>query len=131
MRLSLGDMLIVFAGGGIGALLRWLTSGFIEEKTDSWLFPWGTLTVNLLGSFLLGFVMGAQVFHGVFSRPERLFIATGFAGAFTTFSTFMYESLRLLAESPKTAIANITVSLLLGLLAVYTGYVVAGVVYRG
>jgi CrcB protein len=87
--------------------------------------------VNSAGSFLLGFVMGASILHGAFTRDERLFLATGFAGAFTTFSTFMYESLMLVREaSARLAAANLAASIIAGLAMVYAGYVVAGLAYR-
>ena len=73
--------------------------------------------------------MGATIIHGVFSHAERLFVATGFAGGFTTFSTFMYESMRLLADDPYLGFADLFGSILLGLASVYLGYIAAGVVY--
>jgi len=86
--------------------------------------------VNIIGSFILGFVMGAYIVHGVFSHSQRMFLVTGFAGALTTFSTLMYESMRLLTRSYLDAFSNIVVSVILGLIIVYAGYVVAGLVYR-
>lgn len=130
MKASSLDLLVVFMGGGLGAIARWLLSAYVQEKTASPLLPWGTLTVNAAGSFLIGFVMGAYIIHGVFGHESRLFLATGFAGAFTTFSTFMYESLRLMAESSVDAAGYIAATLILGLVLVYAGYVVAGFVYR-
>ncbi|MCE4599939.1 MAG: fluoride efflux transporter CrcB [Desulfurococcales archaeon] len=130
MRVDLDGLLLVFTGGGLGALARWITSEWVQERVSGSLFPWGTLAVNVAGSFLLGFIMGAALLHGAFTRDERLFAATGFAGAFTTFSTFMYETLVLLGEvSPTLALANLAVSIIFGLTAAYVGYVVAGLVY--
>ncbi len=78
----------------------------------------------------MGFIMGASAYYGVFSRWERLLLATGFAGAFTTFSTFMYESLVLLREGPSFyGLINIVSSIVFGLLMVYLGLAAAGVVY--
>ena len=121
---SLTDVLIVATGGAIGAIARWLLSDYVQKHTGPF-FPWGTLTVNVLGSLLLGFVATAAL-HGFFSREQRLLLATGFAGAFTTFSTFSYETYMLLAEySSLYALANIALNLVLGLLAVYAGHVAA------
>ena len=125
----LEDYAAVMIGGALGAVARWRLSAFIDSRASS-LYPWGTLAVNLLGSFFLGFVMGASAYYGVFSRWERLLLATGFAGAFTTFSTFMYESFVLLSEGPSYyGLTNIVSSVVLGLAMVYAGLVAAGVVY--
>jgi CrcB protein len=124
------DTLLVFAGGGTGALFRWWLSSEVQNISKNFLFPYGTLTVNLIGSFILGFVMGATLLYGVFTRGQRLFLATGFAGAFTTFSTFEYETFRLIIDAPRLALLYSIVSILLGLLMVYLGYAVAGIVYK-
>jgi CrcB protein len=121
---SLTDTLIVATGGALGALARWLLSDYVQRHASPF-FPWGTLAVNVLGSLLLGFVATAAL-HGFVSREQRLLLATGFAGAFTTFSTFSYETYMLLAEySGAYALANILLNLGLGLLAVYLGHVAA------
>jgi len=123
------DIAVVFAGGGLGAVSRWFLSDLVQKWSRLLLFPTGTLAVNMVGSFLLGFIMGAAAIHGVFTSVERLFLATGFAGAFTTFSTFMYETMRLLVDDPYTGLANLFTSILLGLATVYLGYIAAGVLY--
>lgn len=121
---SLTDVLVVATGGALGALARWLLADYVQRHTSPF-FPWGTFTVNVLGSLLLGFVATAAL-HGFFSREQRLLLATGFAGAFTTFSTFSYETYMLLAEySSLYALANILLNLVFGLLAVYAGHVAA------
>ncbi|MEB3844399.1 MAG: fluoride efflux transporter CrcB [Desulfurococcales archaeon] len=125
---ALEDYAAVMIGGALGATARWKLAEAVQKHAGVF-YPWGTLTVNLLGSLLLGFIMGAAVNYGVFTRWERLLLATGFAGAFTTFSTFMYESLVLLVREPLYAAANIIVSILLGLVMVYIGTIMAGVVY--
>jgi CrcB protein len=130
---SLSDLLwdagVVALGGALGAIARWQLGRIIQGSHE---FPVGTLFVNLVGSLLLGFVMGAASLYGVFSRTQRLLIATGFAGAFTTFSTFMYESLMLLLEySAAEAALYIALSIGLGLTAVYLGYSAAAAVFRG
>jgi len=84
----------VAAGGALGALGRYLVAGFVQELSGV-SFPWGTVAVNLLGSFALGFVIQASLLGG-WSGEARLFVAVGFLGAFTTFSTFAFETLELL-----------------------------------
>jgi CrcB protein len=124
----LWDIALVALGGALGALARWSLASAVQNNYE---FPVGTLVVNILGSLLLGFVLGAASLYGVFTREQRLLIATGFAGAFTTFSTFMYESLMLLVEySVIDALLYIGLSISLGLAAVYLGYTLASMVYK-
>ncbi|WP_048191600.1 fluoride efflux transporter CrcB [Pyrolobus fumarii] len=127
-RDAITSIVIVLLGGGLGAVARWKLSMLVQEKCGC-MFPLGTLVVNVLGSFLLGFVLGAAKFYGVFTREQRLFLATGFAGGFTTFSTFSYETFTLLSEMPLYAALNIVANVLAGLAAVYLGMVAAGVLY--
>jgi len=85
--------LSVAAGGALGALSRYLVAGWIQQWFGAG-FPWGTVTVNLIGSYALGFVIQASIAGG-WSGGLRLLVAVGFLGAFTTFSTFAYEALEL------------------------------------
>ena len=90
------DALWVMLGGSIGALLRYLVAGAVQGAVGS-LFPWGTLAVNVVGSFLLGYFYEAALRSAV--PPEvRAFLAVGVLGSFTTFSTFSYETLAMLRE---------------------------------
>jgi CrcB protein len=109
-------MLLVALGAAVGAPLRYLTDRLIQSRAGSG-FPWGTLTVNLAGSLVLGFVLGLPV------SPDLVaLIGTGFCGALTTYSTFAYETLRL----PRLrAAANVLVSVLAGLGAAYLGLLLA------
>ncbi|WP_457629876.1 fluoride efflux transporter CrcB [Oceanithermus sp.] len=84
----------VALGGALGAVGRYLVSGWVQNLSGSF-FPWGTVSVNALGSFLLGFVLQAGISGGL-GAEYRLLLAVGFLGAFTTFSTFAYEALELL-----------------------------------
>jgi fluoride exporter len=88
------SVLLVFVGGAVGAVARYLTDRAIQARHDM-LFPWGTFTVNLTGSALLGVLVALSV-----SAPSWLLmlVGTGFCGAFTTFSTFTFETYRLLEE---------------------------------
>jgi CrcB protein len=82
--------------GAIGAPLRYLADGAIQDRTDG-AFPRGTFLVNVSGSLLLGFLTGLALYHA-FPDTPRIILGTGFCGAYTTFSTFGFETLRLLEE---------------------------------
>ena len=108
-------------GGSIGAILRYLISLF-SIKYMAWGFPVGTLTVNLLGSFFIGF---AFVFFGreQIALNFRIFLFMGIFGSFTTFSTYMFESMDMIRGGmAKIAFLYIAVSNILGLLLVYFGF---------
>ncbi len=89
--------LIVFAGGGVGAALRyWMTGGVYRVLGAG--FPYGTLLVNVLGSVLIGFCMTSFDERFVVQPALRLFLTIGVLGGFTTFSSFSYETIALLQE---------------------------------
>lgn len=115
-------ILLVFVGGMVGAPARYLLDRAVQRRHES-VFPWGTLTVNLIGCLVLGMLTGAAR-----SLPADLLIlaGTGVCGAFTTFSTFGYETTRLLEEgSLLEAGLNALASLFLGVLAAAGGYALA------
>lgn len=113
-------LLAIGLGGFIGALLRYWVSGWAYAHTQSD-FPLGTLVVNVAGSLILGLVMGLSE-HYIFHPHVRLFLTIGFLGAFTTFSTFSYETIMLLQISSfMKAFLNITLSILLGFPAAFLG----------
>lgn len=120
-------LVLVFVGGAVGAPLRYLTDLLIQSRHDS-VYPWGTFTVNVAGSALLGLLAGASQAAAL---PAWVFtlVGTGVCGALTTFSTFGYESVRLLEEgSVAEAALNAGLSLLVGLLVAVGGYALAGTV---
>ena len=113
-------LLLVAVGAAIGAPLRYLTDRAVQARHDS-VFPWGTLTVNVLGSLLLGLLTGLPA-----SPAVTAVLGTGFCGALTTYSTFSYETLRLAQEGARfDALANVVVSLVAGLGAASIGLVIA------
>jgi len=107
--------------GGLGCVARFLTSEWTYQLVGRSL-PFGTLAVNVVGSFLLGFLMTFGLRSTLLSADLRLALGVGFLGGFTTFSTFSYETVKLLEEgSIWQAGANILLNLLLCLLAVLLG----------
>ena len=114
-------LLIIGAGGFVGAIGRYTISGFVHRLTGS-TFPVGTLAVNVAGCFLLGALMQLVTTDGAFSPNMRLFLTIGLLGAFTTFSTFGYETLALIdAGDFLHAGLNILYNVVLGLAAVWLG----------
>ena len=114
-------VLLVLLGGAVGAPLRYLTDLAIQSRHDS-VFPWGTFGVNVIGSFVLGCVASA-VYAAAWPAWVLTLAGTGLCGALTTFSTFGYETVRLLEDgSTLTAVANCLASLLVGLVACAGGF---------
>jgi CrcB protein len=115
--------LLVVVGAVVGAPLRYLTDLLVQSRHGT-VFPWGTLTVNAAGSLILGLVAGAV--SGGAPAWLLTLAGAGFCGALTTFSTFGFETLRLLEEgSVLGAVLNVTVSLLIGFAACAGGWVLA------
>ncbi|REK90545.1 fluoride efflux transporter CrcB [Streptomyces inhibens] len=114
------NWVLVIAGAMVGAPLRYLTDRTVQRKHDS-VFPWGTLTVNVVGCLVLGLLTGAAT-AGAASSQFQLLIGTGLCGALTTYSTFSYETLRLAEEGARLyAVANVVASVVVGLGAAFAG----------
>ncbi|MET9350370.1 fluoride efflux transporter CrcB [Streptomyces termitum] len=114
------NWLLVALGAAVGAPLRYLTDRAVQSRHDS-VFPWGTFTVNVVGSFVLGLLTG------VTSAQAQLLLGTGLCGALTTYSTFSYETLKLYEGGARGyAVLNAGGSLAAGLAAVWLGTAVAG-----
>lgn len=114
------SFLLVFLGGGLGSLFRYLVYRFTAHWSLN--FPFATLSVNILGSFLLGVILGLTFRNVQLSNHIILFLTTGFCGGFTTFSTFAYENQALLRTGDYFNFAIYSFgSLLLGILAVILG----------
>jgi CrcB protein len=119
---------LVAAGAVVGAPLRYLTDRAVQARWGAD-FPWGTLAVNAAGSLVLGLVTGAVAARAA-SGQLQLLVGTGFCGALTTYSTFSYETLRLLESGTlRRAATNVAVSLVVGLAAVYAGAGLAGLLF--
>uniref|UniRef100_A0AAU3H4E4 Fluoride-specific ion channel FluC n=1 Tax=Streptomyces sp. NBC_01401 TaxID=2903854 RepID=A0AAU3H4E4_9ACTN len=118
------DFLLVALGGAVGAPLRHLTDRAVQARHDT-VFPWGTFSVNVVGSLILGVLTGAAL-SGTAGHTVQLLLGTGLCGALTTYSTFSYETLRLAESGARFfAAANVVVSIVAGLGAVFVGIALA------
>ena len=116
----------LLVAGAVGAPARYLLDGSVQDRTRG-AFPWGTFFVNVTGSLLLGIVTGAALYHA-FPATPRIWLGTGFCGAYTTFSTFTFETIRLLEEGAVAdAFGNAMASLVAGTAAAAAGLALAAV----
>lgn len=114
---------LAFAGA-LGTLLRFALTGFMQRVCGE-KFPWGTLTVNCLGCFLFGFVWSLAEERLIISGQTRFIILTGFMGAFTTFSTFAFETSEQLRDSEwLLAGANLAAHNIIGIVLLVLGIAV-------
>ena len=105
-------VLMIAFGAALGAPARYLTDRALQARHET-VFPWGTLTVNLVASLLLGFLAGAS---SSINTDMTVLVGTGFCGALSTYSPFSYETLRLLEDGARFyAAANVAVSLVAGI----------------
>lgn len=121
----MSEFLLISGGAVLGANARyWITNYFASQFGTS--FPAGTLLINITGSFLLGFIM-ALIANNVMSDPAyRLFLGTGFLGAYTTFSAFSYDTVALLERGDlAAALWNVVLSVGCSLLAAFAGIMAA------
>jgi CrcB protein len=118
------QLIAIGVGGAIGAVLRFVISGLAYNLLGQ-NFPWGTLVVNLVGCFVIGFL--SRLFEDMVISPNlRVLILVGGLGAFTTFSTYALENVNLLRDGQMgTALINITVSTVLGVIFVFLGIALA------
>jgi len=117
-------VIYLLSGGAIGTLLRYSVSG-LSHRMFSSIFPWGTLMVNLIGSFVIGLLWGISE-QTNFSPNIRAFIFIGILGGFTTFSSYSLETLNLFRDGEiKMGIINILANNILGLILVFAGFVLS------
>ena len=116
------DLLLVGLGSGLGGMCRYLVSQLLVTTQNG--FPWGTFTVNIVGSLLIGLLWGLSSRFPSLSPVLTLLFMVGFCGGFTTFSTFSREGLSLLQTQNYTLFLLYTLgSVVLGILAVMVGYI--------
>ena len=117
-------ILLVAVGSGLGGVLRYLVPGWIGAAKG---FPWATLTVNVVGSLLIGLLSGLLARHGGSSAEAiRCLSVVGFCGGFTTFSTFSNETFRLIESNQwLSAAVYVGLSVVAGLAAVFLGYLIS------
>ena len=119
------NLLLVAIGGAVGSVLRYLLSGINTS------FPWGTFAVNILGSLLIGLLVGL-VSKGVLSPEMKLLMVTGFCGGFTTFSTFANESFGMMKVGDVLQMAlYVGASIVIGILAVWGGMALSNLSIKG
>ncbi|RKE90825.1 fluoride efflux transporter CrcB [Ichthyenterobacterium magnum] len=114
------QLLLVFIGGGFGSVLRYLIGKYLNNPESG--IPYGTFAANILGSLLIGLILGLAAKNDTLTQNQTLLLATGFCGGFTTFSTFAYENHVLLKSGDFTSFAIYTIaSFVIGFLAVFFG----------
>lgn len=112
--------LLVFIGGGFGSVARYLIGKYLNNVENS--IPYGTFITNILGSLLIGIILGMAIKNDTLSSNQTLLLATGFCGGFTTFSTFAYENHELLKSGDIMSFAFYSIaSFAVGILAVFLG----------
>jgi CrcB protein len=124
-------LFLIGLGGATGSILRYLVSGFVQDIAKSAAFPYGTLAVNLVGCWIIGFLSHLVDTRGVLTAEARALVIVGFLGGFTTFSAFGNETMNLLRDGENgPALANVGAHLVLGLGAVWLGRTVAYLIWR-
>jgi len=114
---------LLLVGGAVGAPARFLIDGLVRDRVAGD-FPWGTVVINVSGSLVLGLVTGLVLYHGLADVP-RVALGTGFCGAYTTFSTYSFETFELLERGEvRRGVANALGSMAVGLAAAAVGLAV-------
>ncbi|MBU2927288.1 fluoride efflux transporter CrcB [Winogradskyella psychrotolerans] len=114
------QLILVFLGGGLGSVLRFIIGRWLNNSET--VIPYGTFAANVIGSLLIGLILGLAAKNETLSQSQTLLLATGFCGGFTTFSTFAYENHVFLKSGDFMSFAIYTVaSFVVGFLAVFLG----------
>ncbi|MFD1614806.1 fluoride efflux transporter CrcB [Gelatiniphilus marinus] len=114
------QLVLVFVGGGLGSMLRFIIGKYLNSTETG--IPYGTFAANIIGSLLIGIILGLAAKNNSLSQSQTLLLATGFCGGFTTFSTFAYENHVFLKSGDFTSFALYTIaSFAIGFLAVFLG----------
>lgn len=112
--------LAFLVAAALGAPARYLIDGLVQDRTDG-AFPWGTFVVNVSGCLVVGAITGLGLYHGL-GATTRTVVGTGGMGAYTTFSTFTFETVRLAEEGAiSEALRNVAASFVVGLAAASAG----------
>lgn len=129
--LSIDSVIFVALGGALGSVLRYLLGTWIQSVSKSIDFPYGTLTVNLIGCFVIGILAHLAETRGVFTLESRAFVFVGILGGFTTFSSFGNDTVNLVRDGESwNALANVGANVILGLVLVWLGRTVACWIWR-
>ncbi|NWG06429.1 MAG: fluoride efflux transporter CrcB [Chloroflexi bacterium] len=128
---SLLSVMYVALGGALGSVSRYLLGIWTQSISKSIDFPYGTLTVNLIGCFVIGFLTQLAEARGIFTPEMRSFVFIGILGGFTTFSSFGNDTMNLLRDGETiTALANIGANVIFGLALVWLGRTAAYWIWR-
>lgn len=120
------SIIFVAFGGALGSVSRYLLGTWVQSVSKSIDFPFGTLTVNLIGCFVIGFLSQLAEARGVFTSETRALVFVGVLGGFTTFSSFGNDTINLVRDGEMfNALANVGANVILGLLLVWLGRTVA------
>ena len=128
---SIYSVLFVALGGALGSVFRYMLGTWTQAASKSIDFPYGTLTVNLIGCFVIGFLAQLAETRGAFTPESRAFVFIGILGGFTTFSSFGNDTINLLRGGETVnALANVGANVIFGLILVWLGRTVAYWIWR-
>ena len=128
---SIYSVLFVALGGALGSVFRYFLSTWTQTASKSIDFPYGTLVVNLIGCFVIGFLAHLAEARGAFTTEARAFVFIGILGGFTTFSSFGNDTVNLLRDGETfNALANVGANVIFGLILVWLGRTAAYWIWR-
>jgi CrcB protein len=128
---SFYSVVFVALGGALGSVSRYLLGSWIQALSQSIDFPYGTLTVNLIGCFVIGFLAQLAETRGAFTQEARAFVFIGILGGFTTFSSFGSDTINLFRDGETAnALLNVGANVIVGLILVWLGRTIAYLIWR-